>query len=151
MTARHAFSYLELMLVVAIMGIFAAIAIPRYANSIVRYRAGAAAQRVEADLVLARERARLTSQNVTVAFDPVNETVSIPLLAGLNHRAVAYLTDLTEEPYVANIVSAVFNDMQEVTFNGFGIPDNGGTVKVCAGDVTMMITLDANTGEVNVQ
>ncbi len=151
MASRPAFSLIELVMVITAIGLFAAIAIPRYANSAVRYRAGAAAQRIEADLVLAQERARLTSQDITGTFNTDNETVSIPALTGLDDRTAAYLTDLSAEPYQADITAVSFNGTDEVTFDGFGVPDEGGTVDVRAGDVTKRITLDADTGEVSIQ
>ena len=151
MHARRAFSLLELITVLAIMGVMAAIAIPRYAESAVRYRAGAAAQRLEADLILARDRARLISQGITVTIDASAETVSIPAISGLDDPAVGYLTDFNEEPYKAAIISVSFGGAPDVTFDGFGVPDVGGIIVVRAGDVTINVTLDVLTGEVNLQ
>ena len=58
----------------AIIVIVAAIATPRYANALTRYRAEAAARRVAADFQLARRTAKSTSSSRTVQFDAVNHS-----------------------------------------------------------------------------
>ena len=67
---RRGFTLLELVLVVAILGVVAAIAAPRYGNAIQNYRANAAAQRLRADLEYARARAKSTSSSRTVTVSP---------------------------------------------------------------------------------
>jgi len=151
MVQIRAFSLLELMMVLMIMGMAAAIAMPRYAESMARYRAAAAAQRLEADLEWARERAKLISENVTITVDVEANTLVIAALAGLDDPSRAYVTDLNNQPYQADIVAATFGGETDVVFDGYGAPGSGGTIVVRAGEVTMNVVLNADTGEVEIQ
>src|SRR3954451_23186913 len=64
-----AFTLFELMIVILIIWIAAAVAVPRYASSVGRYRAEFAAKRVAADLNLARARAKAASSTRNVTFN----------------------------------------------------------------------------------
>src|SRR5947209_10986433 len=65
----RAYSLVELVLVLVTLAIMWGIAAPRYANSMSRYRAEAAARRIASDFALARAQAKQTSTNVVVVFD----------------------------------------------------------------------------------
>ena len=66
MAKPRAFSLVELMLVVAMIGVMAAIAVPQIANSIRRANAAVQAVRVQSYLAEARNLARRTNQCVKV-------------------------------------------------------------------------------------
>src|SRR2546423_11308670 len=65
---RRAFSLIEMVLVLAILAMVSAIAVPRYAGSIARYRAETAARRVAADLALAAAHAADAGKPQLVVF-----------------------------------------------------------------------------------
>ncbi len=67
--AGRGFSLLELILVLGILTVLAAIGIPRYGASAARYRADLIARRLVADLRLARGHAQATSASQSVEFD----------------------------------------------------------------------------------
>src|SRR3954447_19786330 len=75
---RPGFTLVELVMVMAIMGIIAAIAAPRYASSLGAQRADGAAQRIASDLGHAAAMARSTSSGVSVNFSPQQEGYTIP-------------------------------------------------------------------------
>ena len=54
------FSLLELVVVMVIVAILAAIATPRYGKAVARYRTASAARKIAADLTFARKRARIS-------------------------------------------------------------------------------------------
>lgn len=140
----------ELMTVVAVIGIFAAIAVPRYAESLARYRADSAARRVAADLEYARTAARSSSASRSVVFNTGAHSYSIGSVTALFRRPGAYQVVLTEEPYRSTLVSADFGGDATVVFNGFGVPDTAGTVVVRCGTTTKTITMEALTGKTTI-
>lgn len=146
-----AFSMLELVLVIAIMGILAAIASPRYGLAIARYRAETAAQRIVNDLNETRDRAWSTGTNQTVIFTPASDSYVIVGMAPLDGQAGDYTVDLTEEPYGASLMSATFGGDSTVIFNGYGVCDSDGTIVVQVGDYQYTIVLNAEIGTASIQ
>jgi type II secretion system protein H len=143
---RPGHTLLELTLVVAIVGILSAIAIPRYGSYVGRQRVDAAARRVVLDLSLARNRARITSTGVTVSFDPVTNRYQILGMTDSDRKIATYGVRLSDDPYGVDLVSADFGGDSEVIFTGYGDPDSGGTVVLSAHDYAVTVTLDADSG-----
>jgi len=148
---RGAFTLLELLVVMAIMSVLAAMAVPRYGRAMARYRVEAAARRVQADLAYARQRARTLSQGVTVSFDAAAETYSIVGMPDPDRKKASYQVDVSQSPYLGSIDSVDFGGAATVTFSGFGIPDAGGDVKVGSGNYTKTVYVDGVTGEASIQ
>ncbi len=152
LTDRHAgFTLLDLVVAMAIIVIVAAIATPRYANALTRYRAEAAARRVAADFQLTRQTAKSTSSSRTVEFDAVDDSYVIPNVRELDTAGTTYHVQLQDPPYQAQIVSVDLGGDWEITFDGFGMPDSGGFVIVQAGDYQYTVVVDPETGATEVQ
>jgi len=152
MSQRRGFTFVELMLVLGIIAVMSAIAIPRYSRSLSRYRLELAAQRIAADLNFARSRANASSASVTVNFqvNPVNR-IDIPTVTGLKTAFTTWQTLLGEEPYRAAITAASFSGSPTVTYNGYGTPSVGGSVTVQVAGLSKTILVNAVTGEAAVQ
>jgi len=148
---RQGFSLLELVIVVAIMSIVAAIAVPRYGQAAARYRIDVAARRIAQDLWLASRQARNAGAPRTVAFNIAASQYTISNLAGLDRAAQSYRVDLLAEPYCSRVDSADFGGDVTVVFNGYGQADSGGQVVLRSGGFTRTITLDAASGKARVQ
>jgi len=149
---RHGgFSLLELVLVLAIIATLAAIAAPRYQTALVRYRADLAARRIVADLALAQSNAKAASSSRSVAFSIGANNYQMPDLPPLDGTSGSYIIELSEKPYEADITSADFGGDQEVIFNGWGIPDSGGTVVLTVGPEQRTVTVDAESGKAKVE
>lgn len=148
--ARAAFTLFEVVVVVAIMGMLAAVAIPRYANSIARRRVELAAGRIVEDLALARAQAMATSASCTVTFLGGSERVRINGMKPLDPGGAVYITELSQSPYQVNLRDIDFGGDNQVIFNGFGVPDSGGTARVLVGNYARTITLDPQTGRAEV-
>lgn len=145
---RRAFSLLELVLVLVILGIAAAIAVPRHAAALARYRAQTCARRVEADLARARSLAQETSSDQAVVFDPAADCYTLAGWDDPDRPGQPYTVALGGDPHRADLVAASFGSGSTVTFNGYGLPQDGGTVTVQAGDYAWTVSVDGETGEV---
>lgn len=143
------FSLVELVLVVAILAVVTAVAMPRYQAALARYRLEAGTRRLAADLQLAQESARTAGARRTVIFDLLTSQLRIPELSDpLRGSSGSYLTRLGEFPYYCRIVSADLGGDQEVIFDGFGQPDSGGQIILSCGSLTRTIELQARSGQV---
>lgn len=132
-----------------VIGVMAAIAMPRFGSVMSDYRAELAARRVVADLEFARVRANSTSTSQQVVFDDNTSSYEMLGAVSLTKSTDTYTVQLSERPYRATIVSAVFDDAADkdiITFDGFGTPDSGGTIVLEAGGITATVLLDGSTG-----
>jgi type II secretion system protein H len=148
------FSLIELTLVVAIMGVVAAIAIPRYGNANSSYRATLAAKRIAADLQMAQARARTLNTSKTLTFTISSSSYQINAESDLAKASSTYTVQLGELPYRAKLSAAQFGNVagtSSVTFNTYGMPNNAGSIKLTCGNATRTIALAAYTGEVTIQ
>jgi len=148
---RVGFSLLELVLVLAMVGVVSAMAVPRYSSSISYYRADMTSRRVVADLALARRHALITGAAETVTFTPASGQYQILGLQSLDHSSNDYIVKLSGSPYHTTLVSASFGGDATVVFDAYGVPDDGGQVVVQAGDFQKTIVLDADSGKATVQ
>jgi type II secretory pathway pseudopilin PulG len=150
-TRPDGFTLIELVVLCAVVVALSALAVPRYARAMVIYRADNAARVVAHDLRLAGLRAAARAQPVTVTFDTGAHRYRMAGVADPDDRSEDFLRDLAADPYQARIARALFAGDNQVIFNGFGLPDSGGSVEVHAGDETRTVTLDASTAEATVQ
>jgi len=148
---RHGFSLLEILLVLAIIVTLAAIATPRYAASLTRYRADLAARRIIGDIEQARLGAKAASTSISIEFFVGDNKYEIPGLSPLNGSSGSYIVELSARPYEAKLVSAYFSGDAELIFNGWGMPDSSGTVILTVGSEQRTITVDGETGKATVQ
>jgi prepilin-type N-terminal cleavage/methylation domain-containing protein len=158
---RRGVTIVELIVVVMVMGILAAVAAPAFLDSLLYHQVETAAQRVKADLELARKTARLTSAAQHVIFTNSGYTIISGVAANelkhLDKPNADYAIDLTDSPYELDLVTSNFEDSDEVSFNGFGTAVNGDGESFGEGSVTLnlkshtcTVRLDGATGEVTI-
>lgn len=148
-STRGGFSLVELIIVVLLIGIAAAAAIPQFAGALEHARAEAAAQRIAADLKYAMNDAITRSTTRTVTFTVGGDTYTIPEINAMDSRREAYLVDLTDEGFACQIVSADFGGSSSVSFDWHGEPDSAGSIVVQSGSSSFTVAV-ANTGHVQV-
>lgn len=149
-TSRRAFTLLEIVLVLAIMGVIAGIATPRYAAAVSRFQVNTAVRRLVRDLTTARERARSRGASQSVTFTIASDTYRIAGLQGLDGSA-NYVVNVAGQPYNASLVSANFSGAASVVFDGYGVPNSGGTVVLDSGGYVRTVTVDPQTGRASLQ
>lgn len=141
---------MELVMVLTIIALVAAMAAPRFSHATERYRIELAAARLGGDLRFARERAIATGQSLAVIFDTDRGEYTLSGVADPDHRLPEYTVQLGDEPYRVAIRSADFGGNTKLVFNGFGIPAAAGTVRLNGAAGDMVITVEAGSGAVTV-
>lgn len=145
--ARPGFSLVELVVVIAIVCIIAAIAMPRYAEASGRYRIEAATRRLMSDIAFTQARARARSLSQSMTFYVGSGRFQFVSLSDPDRPTTTYTVDLGLDPYRSQIRSASFGASgTTLTFNGFGVPTRGGSVVLEAGGLSKTIAVDADTG-----
>ncbi len=145
------FSLPELTIVVLIISIVAVAAIPHYGRSISQFRAEAAAKRVAADLMYARQTAMNQGVAKQVTFSTLTNTYSMPTVPNPDRSSLPYSVNLTTTAYPAKITAANFAGTSIVTFDRFGQPNTAGFVTVKSNEFQKSVTLNAVTGRAIVQ
>jgi prepilin-type N-terminal cleavage/methylation domain-containing protein len=152
--SRAAFSLVEIVAVIAIMGIMFLIAQPRLLGLVQRDRVRRAAQRVAMDVRLAQSEAIKHQSKASVVFVPDSDSyavwllhksggasqwvpvegrmrrvavaVDVPTAAQEEERADNALVNLATDPdYRVAIVSADFNGSSSIVFDEYGVPTSG--------------------------
>ncbi|MFI4860503.1 MAG: Tfp pilus assembly protein FimT/FimU [Phycisphaerales bacterium JB063] len=140
------FSLIELVIVVTLIGILGVIAAPRFANASARQRVIAAANRIEADIKLAQQYARASSDEYTLSFsDP--RFYQCTSADGLREQTV----NINEEPYGAKVKAMIEGGGTDLVFNGYGLPRNGAIFEVVNDAHRITLKIDPITGEVTQQ
>lgn len=149
---RRAFSLLELTVVILVLGILSAASVPRFADAYRQHCVSAAADRIAADLVRAQSAAYGSSTSKTVTFDVSASSYEIAGVRPLDRSSGPYVVDLKVSPYESSLVT-VWNQtgLQTITFNGYGLPDKGGSVVVACGGIQKVVLVSASTGTAVVQ
>jgi prepilin-type N-terminal cleavage/methylation domain-containing protein len=145
------FSLFELLFVIAIIAIIAAMAMPKYGQSVARYRAQCAARRVAADLMFARSAAKAASADRVVTFNTVAGSYTLAGVRHLDHASAPYTVDLSDAPYHAVLDFADFGGAPQAVFDMYGAPKWSGKVIVHVGEFQQTVALNRDDASVTVQ
>lgn len=135
----HGFTLIELVLVIVIVAVLGAIALPRFSQAAARQQLDAAADRVIKDLELARVRARAMNGWATVTFDAVQNSYQFNDVGGEE-----ITVELDEPPYNTEIKAVAFAHTVTAALGPFGLPRYAGYVELQSPAGTVKVTLAEN-------
>lgn len=147
----RAFTFAELVVVLAIVSILGAMAIYRPSASLHAEKARAASERIVTDLAFAQRRAIHSSAAVTVEFTPASHRYRLIGLSDPDFVANEYAVDLSRPPYESRLSKADFGGLTTVSFSIFGTPSAAGEIVVTSGGVSRKVVLEAETGRASIQ
>lgn len=101
---RHGFTLIEIVIVVLILGIMAAVAVPSYQAWVNRSRVQNASNRLLADLMHASTLARTTGRPVNVNFDFDQDSYTIQTAPGADNPESFGTFRLAEYPFHVDLV-----------------------------------------------
>lgn len=142
--ASPAFTLLEIVVVVSIIAIASAIAVPQFSSSISRARVTSAAHRIIADLARARARAIAQSKDVTITFGRVAYQVVGDQRA--TQRAIPPVVELAQSPYYTQVQIVDFAGADSITYDMFGQPSAGGSITISSGSQSLVLKIDDGCG-----
>ena len=128
-----AFTLIELVIVIAIVSITAAIAIPRLSGASTRYRVDSAVQQVIADINVTAAMANRASAAHSIQFDAAAETYTLVGQPSLNDPAVDQAVNLSREPYKVNLLRVSIGGGSQLNVSGFGLIADSGQITLAAG------------------
>ncbi len=152
MTRRNScgFTLVEIVMVILLLGIIAAIAVPRFSDSLADLQAAAIARQIAQDIATVRRVARVTSTTKSISFDSADQTYTLNGVSNPDRRSDAYVVSITTHAPQATFGVINLGGDALLTFNGFGLPDSGGTIDVQVGQATKQVVIDAVTGSATV-
>ncbi len=144
--AQRAFTIVEAVMVMVILGMIGMMAMPRYSAFAATQQLEGAARRITADLSLAQKQARRTSTGQPVTFNLAQSRYQLVGLKHPDHPKIPFDIGLGDEPYRARIVSVSFGGDAQLVYDGFGKPDSAGQVVIAVGAYQKTIEVDLGTG-----
>lgn len=146
------FSLTEAVIVLAIMAVLSAIAVPRFANAIQASAVDLAARRLAADLRLAQAQAIKTVKQQSVTFSVLTNSYTLVDMPHPDHPSKTYTVKLGDPPYEgAKIESVNFGGPTTLAFDRFGGPSVTGTVVISLRDRQKTVRIGAGAGRITIE
>ncbi len=112
---RRAFSLLEVVVVIAVLAIAAAVSMPARSAAGADYRARLASQRIAADMRLLQRDTWYNASQARIVFDVAGDSYS---LENLGNKGSTRSVSLAVDPYRADLQSVSFGGAIELTYRG---------------------------------
>ncbi|MGD9634124.1 MAG: GspH/FimT family pseudopilin [Pirellulales bacterium] len=143
------FTIMELVVVLLVMGIVAAIATPSFYVSLQYHELETAARRVVLDLEQARHTAQVKSQTQTLTFTSATTYSLSAGVASLKSKGETYQVKLASTPYELDGVTLNLGGATAISFDGYGSTTTSGTIVLARGDRTRTLTLNGPSGTIS--
>ncbi len=116
----NAFSLIEMVLVVFIMGIIVAIAAPRFADAESGRKLSSAKKTLESDIQTIKLRARATGKDHVIVFYPDDEMYVVFEGLDIDRDKIAFARILTDEPIGVELSRTNIGGDQNIVVNAYG-------------------------------
>jgi prepilin-type N-terminal cleavage/methylation domain-containing protein len=152
---RNAMTLIEVTIVILVLGIVAAVSVPRISLGVQTAQLRTAVAGVESHLAFARATAMNRSRSVTVTFDNANEIYSSTQISFPEKPDTMLSVDLRSSYDPSMNLDASFDGLTAITFDPEGMPLRGtsplvnGTVHISAGGVIYRIEIKPGLGIVS--
>jgi prepilin-type N-terminal cleavage/methylation domain-containing protein len=143
-TTRPAFSMIEMVLVVIIIGVIAAIAAPRFAEAGSGRRLSSASKIIERDISSIQLRAKATGKIHTLVFYPASDMYIALEGTDIRKDAIVFMRELDEAPLSLDLARTDIGDNQDIVISAFGGFDKAFTVTVADDGIEREVSFTAN-------
>jgi len=138
----RAFSMIELVIVLAIIGIVSVIALPKFAHADSGRRLSAAKNTLIADIDYAKLRARTTGKIHVIQFYPTIDKYIIVEGTTISRNAVILSRDFTLDPYKIDLSRVNLSGDKTSVITVYGQLSPGFNVGLADDGVELMVTFD---------
>ena len=140
-----AMSLVELVLVVCIIGIFAAVATIPFSRATTETQLINAADRLVTDLTMVRDQARREQTPHALVFNPINFGFHATDVSDINGAAEIDVNLITDDRYQLSSINLNLDDSSKtITFNKLGYPNVEGVITLVKGSREITITIYNN-------
>jgi len=129
-TTRYAFSMIEMVLIVVIMGIIVAIAAPRFADAGSGRRRNAAMNAIQRDVETVQLRAKATGKMHTIVFYPDEEMYVAFEGTDIKREAIVLARELDAQPLGVELSRTDIGGDNNIVVSVFGELEKGFRVRV---------------------